>query len=284
MGFFDRVAKGWGFMKQAFAMARDDRSLLRPSLYSVGVGIFYWVGWAVAFVAADLDPDSGGARVLGALAVFGSFAIFYFFMAMTVNMVDVHLSGGTPSVSEGFRDARQNFLAILCLALVSTIVELLAKAARRQGRESGGLGGALGSVVGSLIESLWTVVSFLLLPAIIIEDCSLGQALERVRAISKGNYLQIGVGEVGVRVVSNLIGFAVMLLTFGVLYVGFEVIGHTAGAVLGIALGGTLLCLFAAFSSFLRMAYYTCLYRWAAAAHDGRNEPPPLPLARVLDR
>ncbi len=57
----------------------------------------------------------------------------------------------------------------------------------------------------------------------------------------------------------------------------------TAGIVIGIGGGGTLLCLYFAFASYLRMAYYTCLYVWAADVKDkGRDAKPPLPLARVL--
>jgi hypothetical protein len=63
------------------------------------------------------------------------------------------------------------------------------------------------------------------------------------------------------------------------------VVGGTAGTVLGIGVGGTILCLFIAFASYLRMAYYTCLYIWAADVKDkGPNAPAPLPLARVLNR
>jgi hypothetical protein len=38
MGFFDSLSKGWRFMKEAFAMARADRTLLKPSVYSVAIG------------------------------------------------------------------------------------------------------------------------------------------------------------------------------------------------------------------------------------------------------
>ncbi len=284
MGFFDSLSKGWTFMKEAFAMARADRSLLKPSLYQVLVSIVYWVAWVVALIAADVDMESGSGQLLGAVAVFGSFLIFYFFCGMTVNMVDVYLRGGKPSVSEGFRDARQNFVAICFLALVSTIVELLAKAVRRQGRE-GGAGGAVLAILASIIESVWTVISFLLLPAIIIEDCSLGDALRRVKQISKGNYLLIGIGEIGVRFVTNLIGFAMMLVLFFVLWVSFDAIGGTGGTVLGLVLGGTILSLFAAFATYLRMAYYTCLYLWASDVEkNGPSAQAPLPLARTMNR
>ena len=41
--------------------------------------------------------------------------------------------------------------------------------------------------------------------------------------------------------------------------------------------------LFAAFSTYVRMAYYTCLYLWAAdVAAKGHDAPAPLPLAIAL--
>jgi len=284
MGFFDKLAKGWGFMKAAFVMAKEDRTLLKPSVYSVAAGILYWVIWVAVFLALEVDFESSEGKLLGALATFGSFLIFYFFMGMTVNMIDVHIKGGKPSLKDAFDDAKQNFLAILFLALISTLVELVAKAVRRQSYDSDSVGAAIVlRLLAGIIESIWTMVSFLLLPAIIIEDASLGQALRRVRDISKGHYMLIGIGEIGVRMVTNLLGLLVMLLLAGVLYFAFGVLGGTAGVVIGIGVGGTILCLFIAFATYLRMAYYTCLYIWAADVKDkGPQAPAPLPLARVL--
>jgi hypothetical protein len=74
-----------------------------------------------------------------------------------------------------------------------------------------------------------------------------------------------------------------MLLAFGVMYVGFSTIGGTAGAIIAIVGFVTLLSIFAAFSTYVRMAYYTCLYLWAAdVAAKGQSAPAPLPLAIAL--
>jgi hypothetical protein len=284
MGFFGRLSLGWGFMGEAFSMAKQNRQLLRPSMYSVIVGIVYWMIWLGIFIGAKIDFESTTGQVLGAVSTFGSFTIFYFFMGMTVNMVDVHIKGGTPTLGEAYADAKQNFVAILFLALISTIVELLAKAARRNTRGGGGAAIVL-SIIAGIVESVWTMIAFLLLPAIIIEDASLGEALRRVRDISKGNILQIGIGEIGIRMVTNIIGFFVFLLLFGFGYFSFGVLGGTVGTILGVLVCGTVLCLYCAFASYLRMAYYTCLYVWAAdLLGNGPQAEAPLPLARVLNR
>lgn len=57
----------------------------------------------------------------------------------------------------------------------------------------------------------------------------------------------------------------------------------TPALILSFVVGGTMIAVFAAFSTFVRMAYYTCLYLWAAEVEaKGQSAPAPLPLARAL--
>ena len=113
----------------------------------------------------------------------------------------------------------------------------------------------------------------------------MGDALRRVRSLHKNNLMLIGVGEVGIRLVTSLMGFVVMMLLFGIGYITFESIGGTVGLILGILTIGTVLSLFIAFSTYLRMAYYTCLYLWASdVERNGPRAKAPLPLARALER
>lgn len=281
MGFFASLSTGWGFIKEAFRMGFDDRTLLKPSVYLVVTTIIYLAIWIATLIAVDFDfeKSTGMSLIVGLSSTFGSFLIFYFFCGMTVNMVDAHLAGNKPSVGEAFRDARQNILAICTLAMVSTIVDLIVQMFRGDGDN------ILGNIVASIIDTIWTVVTFLVLPAIIIEDISMGDALKRVRSLHKGNMLLIGVGEIGVRAITGLIGFVVFILIGLVVYFSLATIGGTVGLVMAIGLGGTMLTLFAAFNVYVRMAYYTCLYLWASDVEKkGESAPAPLPLARALRR
>lgn len=280
MGFFKSISTGWGFIKQAFAMAKEDRTLLKPSVYLVVISILYFIGFVAVLLAIDIDWDNnaGLGSAICAAGTLGSFIIFYFCCGMTVNMVDVHIEGGEPNLKDAFADAKQNFFAILWMAIISTIVNMLANAMRNDDN-------LIGRIIAGIIESIWTILTFLMLPAIIIEDCSMRDALRRVREMHKGNMLLIGIGEIGVRGVTNLIGFLVILVIGLVVYMSVTAIGGTAGIVIAITVGGTILALFAAFSTYVRMAYYTCLYLWAKDVQaNGPDAPAPLPLARALKR
>lgn len=280
MGFFKSISTGWGFIKQAFAMAKENRALLKPSIYLVVVSILYFIAFVAVIVAIDIDweQNAGLGSAICAAGTFGSFLIFYFFCGMTVNMVDVHIEGGEPNLKDAYADAKQNFFAIMWMAIIGTIVNLLANAIRSEDS-------LIGNIVAGIIEGIWTILTFLMLPAIIIEDCSMRDALGRVRELHKGNMLLIGIGEIGVRGVTNLIGFLVILLIGLVVYMSVTTIGGTAGIVIAITVGGTILALFAAFSTYVRMAYYTCMYLWAKDVQaNGRAAVAPLPLARALKR
>lgn len=277
MGFFDSLGKGWEFLKAAFRMAGENKRLLAPSLYAVLIQIVYWVAWVMALVAASPHWSNGTWALVCFLSILGSFTIFYFFCGVTVNMIDVHLRGGRPSMVEGIKDSGKNFVAIFFLSIVSTIVDMFVSAIRDEDS-------IVGKIIAGIVEAIWTTLTCLLLPCIIIEDAGFGQAMKRVRALHKGHLMLIGVGEVGVRGITNLIGF----VWFGLIYVIEAYViapmftGWTAFTV-GVTVGGTMFSLFVAFSTYLRMAYYTCLYQWASAVEkEGQNAPAPLPLAIAL--
>ncbi len=271
------LKRGWSFMKAAFRMAGDRKKLLAPSLIMILITVVYYVGWVIGLVAMDAGAWSNGTKALvGTGITFGSFLIFYFFCGMTVNMIDVHLKGGEPSLGAGAKDAAKNFLAITFLAIISTIIEMFAKAARRNDSIAG-------RIIMGIIEAIWTVVAFLLLPAIIIEDASFFQAMRRVRDIHKGNLLLIGIGEVGVRLVTGLISFVVFLLIFGIVYVAFTALTGIAALLVALGVGGTLFALLFAFNIYLRMAYYTCLFLWAVEVEKvGQTAKAPGPLGVAL--
>jgi len=276
MRFFTSIGQGWSFMKEAISMGFRDRTLLRPSIYLVITTILYYAAWVGALIAADVDFEKHTAWILIGIAVFGSFFIFYFFCGMTVNMVDAHLEGKTPSAGEAFRDARQNIFAIIWMAIISSIVSIFTSMLRNDDS-------VIGRIIAGIINTIWTTLTFLMLPAIIIEDVSMGQALRRVRELHKQNLLLIGVGEVGVRFVTGLVGVVVYIAVAGVVYLSVDVIGGTPGIVIAIVTGGTMIALHAAFSTFVRMAYYTCLYLWARDVEkQGQSAPAPLPLARAI--
>jgi hypothetical protein len=211
----------------------------------------------------------------GAATIFGAFVITYIFSAMTVSLVYDHLSGKDARIGEAFAVAMARIPQLVMLAIASTVVALISQAARGDDDEG------VGAIIASLIEQLWTIASFLILPAMVIDRMSLWGGLKRARKIAAKNLLIVAVGEVAVGLVGNIIiffggvgGFFVGFFTYRVIPQPFYVPVGAGALVIFIAV---------AFVSYVKQAYYTCLYLNAAeSAEAGRRVAVKGPLAAAL--
>ncbi len=298
-------SRGWSFLQQAWSMAFKDRDLIKPSIYALIVGsIVSLIGSIPIIIAAVLIGDSGRIgqlilAVMGAALVFVNFVVSYVFSGMTVYLIYEYLTKGDGRMSNAWSIVRRDFMDLVTLAAVSTAVNVLKNAARRN-RGRGGLGGIVAGVVSAaagLLEVLWTEASYLILPAMIIEDMNLKDSARRVAQIVKDNLLLVGISTVGVRAVTGLIGFVLgfagLVIGFGIGYGIIAVIGSgTVGLILGVGLG-LMVFLFSTMvasviSTYTTTAYHTCLYLWARNVEVAQTAGQPMqvaapaPLAAVL--
>lgn len=296
----ESFSRGWNFLKQAWSMAFKDKDLLKPSIYALIVGgIVSVIGIIPIIIAAILFGDSQFGNIvlgiLGAILMFVQFVITYVFSGMTIRLIYDYLTKGDGDMSQAWAIVRRDFFDILTLAVVSTVVGLLRQAAQRN-RNS--MAGSLARAATGLLEVLWTQAAVLILPAMIIDDLNLKDGAIRVGKIVKENLLLIGVGAIGVRAVTGLIGFVFGVIAFVLaLAVGgglaFASGGNTTITIIGIVVGAliffTIIMLISVFTSYTNTAYHACLYIWARdvekATVEGRvanQVRAPAPLAAVL--
>ncbi|GAB4456703.1 MAG: hypothetical protein OHK0041_21520 [Anaerolineales bacterium] len=295
----ESFSRGWSFLKQAWSMAFKDKDLLKPSIYALVTGMIVSVLGVIPIVMAAVlfgGSQTGNIvmAVLGAILVFVQFVVTYVFSGMTAYLIFGYLSEGDGRMDKAWGIVRRDFFDILTLAAASTFVNMLKNAANR--RRRGVVGGLVRSAA-NLLEVLWTEASYLILPAMVIDDLNLKEAMQRVWNITKQNLLLIGVSTVGVRWVTGLIGF---LLGFGGFVVALALGGgavYAAGgfnflSIAAIAVAAFIFFAFVAvasvISSYTSIAYHTCLYilardvEKAQAAGQPVQIPAPAPLAAVL--
>jgi hypothetical protein len=232
---------------------------------------------------------------MGAIMIFVQFVVTYVFSAMTVYLIYGYLAEGDGRMDKAWAVVRRDFFDILTLAAASTVVNVLKNAANRNKR-----GGITASVVrgaANLLQALWTEASYLILPAMVIDDLNLKNGMQRILTITKQNLLLIGISTVGVRWVTGLIGF---VLGFGGFLIALAIGGgalYLSGGinfVSGLAIVVALFIFFglvmiaSVINSYTATAYHTCLYLWAREVEKsqavGSSMPvrAPAPLAAVL--
>ena len=295
-------SRGWQFLQQAWSMALKDKDLLKPSIYSLLVGMIVSViGIIPIIIAAFAFGDSQIGNivmfVLGAILVFVQFVVGYVFSAMTVYLIYGYLSEGDGRMDKARAIVHRDFFDILTLAAVSTAVNLLKSLANRNRR--GGIGASMVRAATGLLAVLWTETAFLILPAMVIDDLNLKEGMTRVLKITKENLLLVGISTVGVRWVTGLIGFVLgvigLVLGFGIFYglgslFGFAGVGLVISIGLAVLVGSVFIMLASVVGSYTGTAYHTCLYIWArevekaqVAGKVSSQVLAPAPLAAVLE-
>jgi hypothetical protein len=248
-------------------------------------------------LTGDLRPlmqEEGGEATLSigayvGFAVFGllSYLVSFFFGGMTVHLVDVYLQGRDAKLGDAFLDALQNLPAIVILSLLSVLVDIIEsmiRSAAQSARRSGGLGGLLLGGAGEMVAAganwIWKVVVCLMLPIVILEDVGIGTAIQRGKDMHRQDLIGIGIGELGVELVTKGMVWVVAILG-GILIFGAT---QAAPALLWLAIGVTALLVGAAWSigTFVRWSYYTMLYLYAMdRSRNAANATMPTPLANA---
>jgi len=249
----------------------------------------------VAFLFSGSQFGNIVMAVLGAIMVFVQFVVSYVFSGMTAYLIFGYLSEGDGRMDKAWEIIRRDFFDILTLAAASTVVNMLKNAANRNRR--GGLAAGLIRGAANLFEVLWTEASYLILPAMVIDDLNLKDGMQRVLNITKQNLLLIGISTVGVRWVTGLIGF---VLGFGGFVLALGIGGgavYAAGGINFLSVVGIVVAAFIFFAlvvvasvvnSYTSIAYHTCLYIWARDVEKAQATGQPMqvaapaPLAAVL--
>lgn len=292
-------SRGWSFLKQAWEMVSKDKDLIKPSIYALVVGsVISIIGVLPVVGTFLLLGDSGFGQfitfLLGALMVFVNFTITYVFSGMTAYLIFGYLSEGDGRMDKAWNIVKRDFFDILTLAAASTVVNLIKSLAKKRNQQRGNILTAIAAGAANLFEVLWTEASYLILPAMVIDDLNLKDGIKRIWDITKANLLLIGISTVGVRWVTGLIsvilGFVGAAIGFGVGFGIISIFGSGAAAlVIGIGLGVMIFFAFtlvaSVISSYTSTAYHTCLYIWARETEKAGGSievAAPAPLAAVL--
>ena len=283
--FFDRLSRSWRFFVACLQMLANYPLMIVPSLLSivaslavlaVAFAILYFTGLWDAWQEAGDDKTPWQVWAVLIPATLVAYAAMLSFMGMIAHMVDAYLRGRRATLGQALADVIQNFPALFYLAVANLVIAMLTSAMRRRSRSWAGRAAA------NAADRARMVANNLVVPVIMIEDKPFIKALERAYDLFKGTVLDIIVAELGLlvfnRVIVLLLALVGTVLVVGMLAISQALLPVAIAAIVGLVL------LAAAITSFIRTAYYTCLYLWAAAmeALETERVPAPEPIAKAL--
>jgi hypothetical protein len=250
-----RMARTWELAKASWQVLKADKELVALPVMSLVATLAV----AATFLAPILLTEGGTAVQnpggLGYVLLFVAYVVLafvtVFFNAALVHAANERLSGGDPTLGSALRGALMRVGRILPWAIVSATVSIVIRAVEERA-------GALGRIAGAIAGVAWSLVTFLVVPVLVVEGIGVGDAVKRSGALFKQTWGENVTAQVGF----GLVGFVAMVPAFLVAAATVSVGG--AIAVVGIGVAVLWVLTVAMVMSALSGIFQTALYRFAA--------------------
>ncbi len=251
------ISRSFGLAKSSFRVLQADKELLLLPVISAAAAILTLLITVLPLTLASDSIPTGVFVVVLFLVYLALAYITIFFSAALIHGANERLSGGDPTVSSAIAGATARAGAILPWAIVSATVSLIIRGIRSNDN-------FVAKIIAGLLAAAWASVTFLILPMIVIDGLTFGEASKQAKATVRERWGDNVTAYAGLGIVSFLLslpGLAVLWLSQGniaLLVLGAVLLG--AAAAVGMALSG---------------AYQAALYRYATLGetHNEYFEP-----------
>ena len=255
-----RLSNTWELAKVSWGVLKKDRELLWiPVLSFLASAAVIAVVAVLSILTWTASPDGAqeseavnpAVYVLFVLAALAVGVIAVFFNGALVAGAHERLTGGDPTVRSAVGRAFTRIGGLVPWAILTTTVGLVLQALRERA-------GWLGRIVTSLIDMAWQVVTFLTVPAIVIDKLGAIDGLKRSASLLRHTW-----GEnLAARVGFGLLGF-LLIIPAAVVAGLFIASGVGALVVVGVVAAGAWVALVTVVMTALNAVFQTALYLYA---------------------
>ena len=255
-----KITRTWSLMSDCWAVLRQDKALLVFPLISGCCCLLLLASFAVPlYFTGAWQPPRQDAAPIQLVAYYGVLFLFYFcnyfvvvfFNAAIVSCATLRMSGGNPTVGDGFRAAASRLPVILGWVLLSATVGLILRMIEDRSEK-------IGQIVAGLLGMAWTVVSFLVIPILVVENKNPLAALKDSTALLKKTWGEQLVSSFSFGMIFFLLGIPAFLL------IVLGAFAHSLMVLAGcIALAVVYLIVLALIQSALQSIFQAALYLYA---------------------
>src|SRR5581483_3996359 len=240
---FARIARGWGMAKASWAVLRQHPKLLLFPVFSgiaflalitvIGVSVFAGAeSDYVRHAAQNARVDKPVIYALLFAFYFAATFIIVFFNAALIFCAMQCFAGHEPSLRAGIATAAGRLPQILAWTLLATTVGLVLNALENFLKDKLGFVGAL---LGGLGEAAWGVVTYFVVPVVVVDGVGPSEAVKRSSAILRRTWGEALGGEGGLGIIAFLLLLPIMLVVALVISAGRGLMADGAIAALLVA-------------------------------------------------
>lgn len=256
----NKIYRTWSLMSAAWQLFKEDKKILFFPLISGISCIAVIAAFAIPlFLTGKWQPPGHDAESVQKVLYYGTLFAFYycnyfvivFFNAALTSCVMTRMCGGQPTIGEGLRTAASRLPLIAGWALIAATVGLILRLIEDRSEK-------VGQIVSSLLGTAWTVVTYLVVPILVVERRNPFSALKESTVLLKKTWGEQLVGSFSFGAVFSILALPAILLVVGVFFTGSLVIIG-----IGIGLAVTYFILLALVQSALQSIFQTAIYLYA---------------------
>src|ERR1700722_2899759 len=213
-----KIARTWSLMGMSWRILMEDKKILIFPLMSGLSCLAVAASFLIPlFVTGRWHPPGTNAAPVQLAAYYGFLFLYYycnyfvivFFNAALVSYVVMRMNGDSPSISDGFRAALARWPLIAGWALIAATVGFLLKIIEDRSDR-------IGQIVAALLGGAWAMVTFLVIPVLVVEQKNPFSALKESTVLLKQTW--------GERIMMNFsfstISFLLLIPAIGVIVLG----------------------------------------------------------------
>jgi hypothetical protein len=261
----DRISNSFALARSSWDVLRKDKQLvLFPVVSGVGC-LLVLASFALPIIALALGHkitffDANGDLAFWVYPVtfafyFCNYFVIVFCNAALISCALLRFGGQEPTLGDGFRAAWSRLPQIAAWALLSATVGVLLKIVENAHEKAG-------EVVSGLLGTAWTVITFFVVPILVVEKVGPIDAVRRSLGLLKQTWGEALLGKVGL----GLFKFLLMLPGFLVALAGAALCAGKVAVLGGVLIGVGVLYLLAvsAAGAALDAIFLGALYQYAA--------------------
>lgn len=270
---FRGFSNGWQLVKASWSVLRNDKKLMIFPLISMIASLIVSITFIIPVVMAAMadsatrstESDSGGMGVFSVVMMFLFYlvmnAVVFYFNSALVAAVMMRIRGEDMTLGKAFGVATQRLPSILGYAAISATVGVILRSIAERG--------IVGRIVTSLLGTAWSILTFLVVPILVVENINPIEAVKRSGSLLKQTW--------GEQITGNLsMGFVFGLLIVATIFlIGVPLIFIGAAAnsaiLLAMSIAGVVVLVVALIliQSALQGIFTTALYHYATAGTTG---------------
>lgn len=247
----DRLSRSFALVGQSFRLLLHDKELMLLPMVSgallLGVTASFFVG--LGLHRGQVPASEAELLFPGFLFYVVTYTIGIFFQGAVVAGASQRMRGEDPTLFSALAAPLRRLPSILLWAVIAATVGMLLRAVQERS-------GVLGRMAVALVGAAWSLATFFIVPAIVVDELSVGEGLSHSVEMFKRTWGETLAGSVGLGLAAFVIWLVFAAALAAVFAAGFPALAISIGVAGGIGL----VALFAT----LEGIFVASLYRYAA--------------------